>query len=172
MNREFRTYLLQFVFWMALQILVLNHLHVWGYLNPYPYVFFLLILPPKTPALQLMLMGFGMGLTLDFFSDSGGAHAAAATLIAYLRPQLIRLVTSRPLEEIGRLNLYSLSWSNFLVYAGMSLLLHHFVLFLLDAFQWEGWYWLLIQALASALFSLLIVVFHQLLSARKRNEFQ
>ncbi|MEJ7660920.1 MAG: hypothetical protein WKG07_15535 [Hymenobacter sp.] len=49
------------------------------------YLGFILFLPLRTPIALLLLLGFAMGLAMDISYDTGGLHAAAAVLLAYLR---------------------------------------------------------------------------------------
>ncbi|UOQ75874.1 hypothetical protein MUN84_14690 [Hymenobacter sp. 5516J-16] len=57
------------------------------------YLGFLLFLPIATPIVVQLLLGFITGVTLDIFFDTGGVHAAAAVLLMYLRPWVLRLLT-------------------------------------------------------------------------------
>jgi rod shape-determining protein MreD len=170
MTKNLQGNIIRFVFFILLQVLVLNNIHLGGYLNPYPYILFLLILPPKTNPIFLLIIGFFLGISIDIFSNTGGIHAAGCVLIAYLRPKFIRIVTSKPLDEIDKINLYTFGVGNFLMYAGMAVFIHHFVIFSLDLFRLSESLSTVGKSLSSAAFSMTLIALHQLITAKRRNE--
>ena len=87
-------YVLIFVLLIVAQVLVFNRVHISGFLNAYPYVLFLLILPSDTNRALLLLLAFVGGITVDIFSDSGGVHAAACLPLAYMRHFMLSTTTS------------------------------------------------------------------------------
>jgi rod shape-determining protein MreD len=171
MTKNLQGHILRFVFFVLLQVLVLNNIHLGGYLNPYPYVLFLLILPPKTNTLTLLLIGFALGLSIDIFSNTGGIHAAGCVMVSYLRPRFIRIVTSRPLDEIDKINLYTFGVGNFIMFAGLTVFVHHFIIFSLDLFRLSETLATISKAFSSSIFSMILIVLHQLVTAKRRNEF-
>ena len=46
-----------------------------------------------------MVWSFLLGLTVDIFSNTPGMNAAAATLLAFMREPILRLVTLRDSAE-------------------------------------------------------------------------
>jgi rod shape-determining protein MreD len=68
-----------YLFVILTQVLILNQLQVSGYLNPYFYVLFILLLPVSTPQYLVLLLAFLTGFTIDFFTDTPGLHATATT---------------------------------------------------------------------------------------------
>ena len=83
--------IIRFALFIGVQVFILNRIPpLHRFITPYLYFLFLLWMPFKTPRLGLTLLGFLFGLTLDFFTKTPGLHAAACTLVAYLRPFLIR----------------------------------------------------------------------------------
>lgn len=69
-----------FVFLFLLQVLVFNHVHIFGYATPMPYIYFLLILPSDTPRWLYVLLGFVLGLLIDLFTNTPGMAAGSMTL--------------------------------------------------------------------------------------------
>ena len=78
----------QFILLCSLQILVFNNIQLGGYLNPFPYVYLLLILPISIGRVSLLFVSFSLGLVIDVFSNTGGIHAAASTVIGVLSPSI------------------------------------------------------------------------------------
>src|SRR6478609_515542 len=83
----------RFILLVLIQVLLLNKIFlIWwtapGGIPPYvPYIYplFILLLPFATPVWFLLIAGFAMGVTVDMFMDTGGMHAAACVLMAFLR---------------------------------------------------------------------------------------
>ena len=83
-----------FVSLVLIQVLILNQIQLGGFINPYIYILFVILLPLSAPRYAVMLLGFVLGLTIDVFMNSLGIHAAATVFIAYLRPLVIRSISS------------------------------------------------------------------------------
>ena len=79
-----------FIGLVLLQVLILNNVHIAGYATPFLYIYFILKFSSGTSRNELMLWAFFFGLTIDIFSDTPGMNAAAAVLLAFLRPSLLR----------------------------------------------------------------------------------
>ena len=74
-----------------------------------------------------------MGLTMDIFYDTGGLHAAAAVLLGFLRPWVLRLLTPRDgYDSADSVNVHQMGWQWFGVYLALLVLLHHAAFFLLE----------------------------------------
>ena len=57
----------RFIVLVLFQVLVLNNIQFSGYVNPFMYVLFILLLPFETPRWLLLLSGFLLGLSVDIF---------------------------------------------------------------------------------------------------------
>jgi hypothetical protein len=97
------------------------------------YLGFLLFLPIETPVALQLLLGFVMGFTIDIAHDTGGLHAVAAVLVAYLRPWVLRLLTPRDgYDAQDTVNVHQMGWQWFLVYLGLLVTFHHVAFFFLE----------------------------------------
>lgn len=76
---------------LALQGLVFNHIHFFGYATPIVYIYILCLQPLDTPRHTWLLWGFFTGLGADFFSGTPGVGAASMTLAALCAPPLLHL---------------------------------------------------------------------------------
>ena len=61
-------YTFQFVLLLALQVLVLNNIEIFGYMNPYLYIIFILMLPANLNRNLVVLLGFALGFCVDIFA--------------------------------------------------------------------------------------------------------
>ena len=148
--------IIRFVVLVLLQVLVINHIRLGGYVHPYIYLIFIMLLPFNTPKWQLLVLGFVLGLTVDLFTGTPGLHAVATTLMAFCRPSIIKLVTgNQKFENITEPNLGQLGGIWFLRYVLCMVLIHHFALFLLESFSFR----LIGQVLLRLLLSVPVSVF-------------
>ena len=81
-----------FVFLFLLQVLVFNHVHIFGYATPMPYIYFLLILPSDTPPLALRVVRFCAWFAHRPFTNTPGMAAGSMTLSGLLVPLVFAYV--------------------------------------------------------------------------------
>lgn len=164
--------ILRFVVLVIAQVLVVNHIRMGGFVHPYIYLIFVMLLPINMPGWQLLLSGFGIGLVIDLFMGTLGMHAGATTLMAFCRPAIIRLVSgSQKLENVKEPNLYQLGFPWFLRYTLVMVLVHNFTYFMLEGFSFHLIGQALLRILISvpvSTFLILVIVF--LLSPNKMKD--
>ena len=156
-----------FAFVVLVQILLLNQIKVSGFLNPFFYVLFILLLPISTPRYLVILLSFVLGLTIDIFSDTLGLHIAATVFMGYLRIPVINLISGREseLSDYPSEKNNGIRW--FFFYVVTLVLLHHFFLFYLEVFTFSGFFRTLIRAVSSSILSVFIIVLSQYLIFRE-----
>lgn len=117
------------------QIIIVNNLRLSTYLNPFFYIFFLMLLPLRTPAPIVLIAGFCCGLIMDMFMNTPGMHTLASTSISYFRLFYFKLTLTREqLTTIQMPDIASTGIRWFLIYAVLFILIHHSVLFFAEAF--------------------------------------
>lgn len=160
-------YVLSLLFVMAFQLLLLENVQLFGYLNPYYYPILILLWPVKWNRALSLIVAFGLGLVMDFFENSGGLHTSALVLLAYVRPLVLQSLVARAAEEGLSVDLPTLGASKFLTFTAMGLFIFHFWLFALEAFAWSELFWVLLRSLASTAVSVALVYASQLLMVSK-----
>lgn len=85
------------------QVLILNHVHLFGFATPLLYIYFIILFQRNYPRWALLLWGFALGLLVDIFSNSTGVNCATLTLwlsssrICFARSfPAIQLITCSP----------------------------------------------------------------------------
>lgn len=170
MSRAFLINLVRFLFLAFLQVIVLNRIQLGGFLNPFLYVLFILMLPFETPGWLLLLSSFAMGFTIDSFSETGGLHAAASTLIAFLRPTMLRIISSRQEYEPGmRPSISDLGFLWFIKYSTSLVVIHHLAFFIMEAGRLANFHLVLYRTLLSVLFTMMLILISQYLFYRPRR---
>jgi len=160
--------ILRFVFLVLLQVLILNNIQLSGFINPYLYVLFILLLPFETPKWALLVIAFLLGLSIDAFTDTLGMHASATVLMAFFRPYVLNIISPRDGYDAGtfpRLYYFGFTW--FLKYSVILILIHHFCLFYLEVFRLSDFFFTLWKIILSSFFSLILIIISQYIMVRK-----
>ncbi len=160
-------YTVMFILLVLIQILILNQVQFSGYINPFMYILFILLLPVNTPAYALLILAFLIGITIDLFSNSMGIHASASVFVAYIRPAVIRIISVRGDEIDNFPGLLQNKFSWFLTYTSIIVAIHHFILFYLEVFSFSGFFNTLLRVILSSIFSIFIIVLSQFIIFRK-----
>jgi rod shape-determining protein MreD len=148
-----------FILLILLQILLFNNIQFSGYVNPYVYVMFILLLPVEIPSWLLLLLSFTTGLIMDFFSGSPGMHSSATVLAGFVRPYVLRVISPRDGYEPGSypsMLTYGFIW--FLTYTLLIVLVHHSALFYLEVFRFADFFRTMLRVLLSSLFSITFIL--------------
>ena len=168
MIREFSKYLFYFIVLILAQLLVFNNIEFSGYINPYVYILFILLLPFTIPKVVLLLSAFLIGLVMDLFMGTPGVHSSATVLMAFSRPFVMALFSPREGYQTGtypRLTQFGLEW--FVKYTVMLVLIHHFALFYLEIFTFSHFFSTFFRAILSSLLTSLIIIFSQFFIFRR-----
>ncbi len=149
------------------QVLVFNNIGFAGLINPFPYIYLLLILPDSFKGVVALLLGFLYGLTIDMFMDTGGMHASACSLLVFVRPFILQNISS--VDGYGETMTPSakqqgISW--FVSYAAILIGIHHLWLFYFEIFRTDEFFQTFFRAGGSWFFTLMIVVIIQVFSER------
>jgi rod shape-determining protein MreD len=148
-----------FILLTLLQVLLFNNIQFSGYVNPYVYIMFILILPIEIPSWLLLLLSFATGLIIDFFTGSTGMHTSATVLAGFVRPYALRIVSPRDGYESGSdpsMMTYGFRW--FLTYSLLIVLVHHTALFYLEVFRLADFFRTMVRVLLSTLFSMTFIL--------------
>jgi rod shape-determining protein MreD len=156
--------IIRFIVLVLFQVLVLNNIRFGGYINPYFYVLFILLLPYETPGWLLLILAFITGYTIDTFTNTPGMHAAATVFMAFLRPSILRLLGITTEADPGtHPGIADLGFRIFTIYALLLVFIHHLALFLLEVFRFSEILLTLTRTGLSTLFTLLLIILTQYL---------
>ena len=160
---------IRFFILASIQILVLNNVQISGYINPFVYILFIMLLPPKMPKAIVLILAFVMGFTIDIFSDSYGIHSSATVLLAFLRPKVLALVSVKGGEDLEEIGIKQLKINRFFTYSGILCLIHHFTLFYLEAFRLNEFFDTFLRALYSSFISILMILMIESLRSNQKS---
>lgn len=162
--------IIRFAVFILFQVFVLSKvppLH--QFIVPYLYFLFILWLPFKMPRAALNIVAFLFGLTLDFFTKTPGLHAAACTLMAYIRPFVISILMPKEATEISysEPSITSMGFVPYVVYVLILTIVHHIYLVFLQWLQFGNIWFFFGKVLATTAVSFLLIMITEMLFQRK-----
>lgn len=162
----------RFIVFILVQVYVLAQIHpLHRFIVPYVYFLYILWLPFSMYRVTLMMVAFLFGLTLDYFLQTPGLHAASCVLIAYLRPFVVNIL----LPQEGAEQNYkspspvSMGWAPYFVYVVVLTLVHNTYLVLLEWLQMGSFLFFLGKVLATSGVSIMLILITELLFFRKEK---
>lgn len=163
---------LRFALFIGVQVFVLfqvKPLH--QFIVPYVYFLYILWLPFRMTQVSLTLLGFLLGITLDYFTKTPGLHAAPCTLVAYVRPWLISMLIFKEGDEknFREPSVTSMGAFPYATYVLILTLLHHVFLVFLEWIQFGNFWFFIGKVLGTTLVSLLLIVIAEVLFFRKHQ---
>ncbi|MBS9773877.1 MAG: rod shape-determining protein MreD [Tenacibaculum sp.] len=141
---------------LLLQVIVFNNILLFGYINPYLYIAFIFIYPFTGNRFLFLTLSFLLGLSVDFFTNSGGANAFATLFIAYLRTYFLRTIFNKSESEDVFFNFKEEPFGRVFNYVAVLTIIHHFILFNLINFSFNNYLNVLINTFLSSVFTLLL----------------
>ena len=161
---------IRFIFFLLFQVYVLNKIEpLHGFISPYLYYLFILWLPFSISRFRLMVAGFLMGLSLDYFMMTPGLHAAACVLIAYLRPYIIIILTPKEFSEFSyrEPSARAMGWRPYVVYVLILTLFHHGYMVFLEWLSFGSFIDFIIKIIGTTGISMLMIITVELLFPRQ-----
>ncbi|HAT64621.1 MAG TPA: rod shape-determining protein MreD [Flavobacteriaceae bacterium] len=155
-NNEILINTARFLVLILIQVVLLDHINFLGYVNPYLYIFFILMYPLTGNKSLLILLSFLLGLSIDMFSNSGGIHAGASVFIAWIRPLVLKYSFGVS-YEYNTVKINTASFSQQLVFIVSMVFIHHLVLFTLEIFNTSQILFILKSTLFSGIFTTIII---------------
>lgn len=144
----------RFILLLLAQVLIFNRMDLFGFVNPFPYILFIILYPVNGNKTGLLLASFFLGLIMDMFWNSGGVHAAACLILAYFRPSIFKFSFGLSYEyQTVKLN-DSLTPERF-SFILIAVIIHHFTLFILEIFKLSSILDILVRTVLSTLFTII-----------------
>jgi hypothetical protein len=157
MNSALLANIARFILLLAAQVLIFNRIDLFGYINPFPYVLFIMLYPVNGNKNGLLASSFLLGLLLDMFWNSGGVHAAASLILAYYRPAIFKFSFGLSYEyQTVKLNdVLTPERFSFILIA---VVLHHIVLFILEIFNINFLWDMIERTILSTIFTIVTCI--------------
>lgn len=153
---------------LLLQVFVFNNINLFGYLNPMVYIAWVFLFPIRKNINILLLLSFLLGLSIDFFSDSGGINAAATVFIAFIRLPLLKAILRKSDFDFILFNLRTVAFSKAVLFISILTIIHHLIVFGLAYFSFSDIASIISNTLSTSLITLLIIFLGIALFTKKK----
>ena len=171
-NQHILGIVFSFILYLLLQVTLVRNMILFDTAFCYVYVAFIILLPFEIGPVLLMVIAFLCGFMVDIFYDSLGIHAAACVLIAFLRPFWTKTIPPRGGYEMGmRPTIKIMGFSWFLTFTLPLILIHHAMLFFVEAGGMHLFGFTLVKVISSTILTFLVVVILQYLFYRSTRGF-
>lgn len=157
MNSTVLVNIARFILLIAAQVVIFNNFNLFGFINPFPYILFIILYPVNGNRNVLLLTSFFLGLIMDMFSNSGGVHAASCLVLAYTRPFIFKFAFGLS-YEYQTVRLDDVLTPERFSFILIAVIIHHFTLFLLEVFRLTLFWDVLLRTLCSTVFSIVICI--------------
>ena len=118
----------QFISLILAQIIVLDNINLFGFLNPILYILFIITYKFDQNQTLFIFFCFLLGFIIDLLTQSSGANTISCLILGYLRPLIInycfKINSNMPKAYINDPNI-----SNRLFYILSMVLIHHLIYF-------------------------------------------
>lgn len=159
----------RFFVFLLIQVLILKHIDLSRFINPFLYVIFLIMLPIKMDKTMVLFIAFVTGLTIDMFYNTMGYNAAACVFMAYCRPRILTFYAPKgEYDASSKPTIQSMGLPWLISYASTMVFLHHAVLFFLEAFSFSSFFTTLAIVIVSGITTVGLIILSQLIMQRRR----
>lgn len=159
-----------FVVLVLLQTLLLNRINLFGIATPVLYIYFLLKLPVGRTPYSVIMVAFLMGLIIDIFLNTPGMNAAAITIVATFRKNILGLFFEREGHDEFVPGIYAAA-GPFVRFTIFMVLLHIALLFFIESFTLFNLKNTLLRIVTSSVVTIpLIFALDSLMFRRKTGE--
>ncbi len=158
----------RFIGLLFLQVLILNYLNIFGHINPMVYIVWVFLYPVRKTRSLFLILSFLLGISIDFFSDSGGINAFAITFIAYFRLPILMAVLKKSDLDYGQFNLKTLSANKTILFISILTVIHHFIVFSLEYFSFSELLNIISNTVLTSIFTIMISFLGITLFAKKK----
>ena len=82
----------QFISLILAQIIVLDNINLFGFLNPIIYILFIITYRFDQNQTLFIFLSFLLGLNIDLLTQSSGANTISCLILSYIRHYIIKVI--------------------------------------------------------------------------------
>ncbi|MFC0263873.1 rod shape-determining protein MreD [Fontibacter flavus] len=155
---------------LAVQVLLLKNMVLFGSAFCFLYLLYLLLLPVESKTVPTLLIAFGMGMVVDLFYDTLGVHTASILVIAFIRKFWLNVLTpTGGYDENLQPSMLNMGFGWFVTYSLPLIVLHHSLFFYIESLGTNLFLPVVQKIIASAIFVFIMSIIVQLLFYRRRR---
>lgn len=162
-------FLIHLIVLLVIQLSILDNIQLHSYVYINIYILAIYILPYRWRRGSILLFGFILGLFIDQANHTMGIHAAATTLLAYIRPRLLMLTSNREqIDEVqGKQKISDFAW--FFKYVLISTTIFNMVLIMAETFSFNNFLITLLRIVCSTIASIFFILLYYFIALKQRR---
>lgn len=169
MTKVILRFTLLFVLLVLCQVVVFNHICLFGVAIPLVFIYLIIKLPVTLGVNKVMTLAFLLGLTIDVFSNTQGMNALACTLLSVCRMPVLKLYLPRQDDLTNpEPSLRTLGPAVFMKYAITLVTLYCAFFFIIEAFTFFDFMKLLLRIVCSSALTFVIILAFDGFTSRSR----
>ncbi len=166
MNNNLIQHITQTFLFVIIQVLVLNEILFFTFINPFLYIILIITLPLSTTKWNLLLYAFFVGFIIDLFSDSIGFHSTALIFMAFMKPLISKLtIPHNILSENDKITLNKVGPKSFITFTSILTIIHHVLLFTITHLDIN--FNIILKSVSSVIVTVILIIITQLFEKRK-----
>ena len=146
-----------FLFYVAIQVLILNNIHLFRIATPLLYLYVIVKMPTNITRSQAIIISFILGIVMDIFSNTLGIHAAACALAGMFRDPIMYSFSGKELLEEASPSYRTLGVNAFMKYVFALVAIHHITLFSIESISLFDPTFLLLRIVACVILTTLLI---------------
>ena len=159
MNNQIINYIILFISLLLAQVLICNHIILFGVATPIIYIYLVISLPMSSSVNLLLLISFLSGLTIDIFSDTLGVNCLAAVIMTMCRKPILLLYNPRENDKKGLIpTMTSLGFSVYLKYLTTLVLIYSIISYSAEYLSFINFSRMTLKIISSTILSTIILV--------------
>lgn len=168
MNSNILQNIVLFIGLLLLQVILLNNIELFGYINPFLYILFVILFPFNKNRGAVLFFSFLLGLFVDMFLNSGGTNAAATLFIAYVRLPILKTILRKSEIDYVVFNILKQPLLKIIVYVSILIFIHSFIIFSIEYFKFSDLGIILSRTFLTSIFTIILTVFSLILLSRNK----
>lgn len=158
MDKRVLTFIFMFVVLVLVQALLLNHIVLFNYAVCFLFIYFLAKLPVGISGNWLLTLGFLMGISVDFLSDTQGLNSLCCTLLAAIkRPTFYAYIQHDDHTRNIEPGVITMGWVNFGKYMFTMAAIYSFLVTFVEYVSYTDLLEILIKGASSTVFTFLLI---------------
>ena len=158
----------QIIVILALQVLVFDYIHLWGYATPLLGVMIVVYSPLGGNRVTNLIISFLAGIVMDMFANSPGVAAASMTLASFVQHPLLEMMVPKDSDENMLPSWHTMGKSSYSAYMAIILAVYIVAYFVLEVFSFTSPVDLLISIGGSYVLSCMLALSFELFRFTKR----
>ena len=159
MTKEILKFAFMFVALAVCQVVVFNHICLFGVAIPLIFIYFIIKLPITLGVNWAMTFSFLLGLVIDIFADTQGMNAMACTVLAVCRVPMLNLYLPRQ-DDLGNPepSVRTLGAAVFMKYALTMTAIYCTLFFVIEAFAFFNVFRMLLKIVSSTVLTFVVIM--------------